>query len=88
MGNRINTIMQAAFFTSWPTSSPTEEADPIHEGVAKKTYGKKGDDGRQEELDAIDTRGAPADLKVNVPASWKDGPTRPPALLQPATVRR
>ena len=42
MGNRINTIMQAAFF-KLADIIPYEKADEYMKAYAKKTYGKKGD---------------------------------------------
>ena len=53
MGNRINTIMQAAFF-KLADVIPYEQADEYMKAYAKKTYGKKGDAVVQKNWDAID----------------------------------
>ena len=68
MGNRINTIMQAAFF-KLANIIPYEDADKYMKAYAKKTYGKKGDAVVQKNWDAIDI--AISGLKeVPVPAEW------------------
>lgn len=70
MGNRINTIMQAAFF-KLADVIPYEEADKYMKEYAKKTYGKKGDAVVQKNWDAIDI--AISGLKkVEVPKAWLD----------------
>ena len=43
MGNRINTIMQAAFF-KLANVIPADEAIDYMKAAAKKSYGKKGDE--------------------------------------------
>ena len=53
MGNRINTIMQAAFFKLADVIS-YEDADEYMKAAVKKTYGKKGDDVVKKNCDAID----------------------------------
>ena len=53
MGNRINTIMQAAFF-KLADVIPYEQADEYMKAYAKKTYGKKGDAVVQKNWAAID----------------------------------
>ena len=53
MGNRINTIMQAAFF-KLAEVIPYEKADEYMKAYAKKTYGKKGDAIVKKNWDAID----------------------------------
>ena len=68
MGNRINTIMQAAFF-KLADIIPYADADQYMKAYAKKTYGKKGDAVVQKNWDAIDI--AISGLKeVTVPAEW------------------
>ena len=68
MGNRINTIMQAAFF-KLADVIPYDDADKYMKAYAKKTYGKKGDAIVQKNWDAIDI--AISGLKeVKVPAAW------------------
>ncbi len=68
MGNRINTIMQAAFF-KLAEVIPYADAEKYMKAYAKKTYGKKGDAVVQQNWDAIDI--AISGLKeVPVPAAW------------------
>ena len=73
MGNRINTIMQAAFF-KLAQVIPYEKADEYMKAYAKKTYGKKGDAIVQKNYDAIDI--AISGLKeITVPAEWANATT-------------
>ncbi len=73
MGNRINTIMQAAFF-KLADVIPYEKADEYMKAYAKKTYGKKGDAVVQKNWDAIDI--AISGLhEVKVPADWANATT-------------
>ena len=68
MGNRINTIMQAAFF-KLAEIIPYAQADEYMKAYAKKTYGKKGDEVVKKNWDAIDI--AISGLQeVKVPAAW------------------
>ena len=70
MGNRINTIMQAAFF-KLADVIPYEKADEYMKAYAKKAYGKKGDAVVQKNWDAIDI--AISGLQeIKVPAEWAD----------------
>ena len=73
MGNRINTIMQAAFF-KLANIIPYDQADEYMKAYAKKTYGKKGDEVVKKNWDAIDI--AISGLtEVKVPAEWADATT-------------
>ena len=73
MGNRINTIMQAAFF-KLAEVIPYEKADEYMKAYAKKTYGKKGDAIVKKNWDAIDI--AISGLQeVKVPAEWASATT-------------
>ena len=73
MGNRINTIMQAAFF-KLAEVIPYEKADEYMKAYAKKTYGKKGDAIVKKNWDAIDI--AISGLQeVKVPAEWANATT-------------
>ena len=73
MGNRINTIMQAAFF-KLADVIPYEQADEYMKAYAKKTYGKKGDAVVQKNWDAIDI--AISGLQeVKVPEAWATATT-------------
>ena len=83
MGNRINTIMQAAFF-KLADVIPYEDADRYMKEYAKKTYGKKGDAIVQKNWDAIDI--AISGLKeVKVPAEWANATTGAEAIKVKAT---
>ena len=70
LGNRINMIMQGAFFK---LSKVLPEDIYLTElkNVVKKLYGKKGDKVVTMNHDAID-QGISAIHKVNIPNSWKD----------------
>ncbi len=68
MGNRINTIMQAAFF-KLAEVIPYAEADSYMKAYAKKTYGKKGDAIVQKNYEAIDVAISGL-VEVKVPAEW------------------
>ncbi len=73
MGNRINTIMQAAFF-KLAEVIPYDKADEYMKAYAKKTYGKKGDAIVKKNWDAIDI--AISGLKeIQVPAEWANATT-------------
>ena len=75
MGNRINTIMQAAFF-KLAEVIPYEQADEYMKAYAKKTYGKKGDAIVKKNWDAIDIAiSGLVEIKVPQPS----GPMPPPA---------
>ena len=73
MGNRINTIMQAAFF-KLADVIPYEKADEYMKAYAKKTYGKKGDAVVQKNWDAIDIAISGLN-EVKVPAEWANATT-------------
>ena len=70
LGNRINTIMQAAFF-KLTNVIPYEKAIEYMKDAIKKTYGKKGDDIVNMNYAAVD-RGGDEIIQVEVPDEWKD----------------
>ncbi|MEG1134625.1 MAG: pyruvate:ferredoxin (flavodoxin) oxidoreductase [Cellulosilyticaceae bacterium] len=70
MGNRINMIMQGAFF-KLANIIPIEEAVKYLKEAALKAYGKKGEKVIQMNYEAID-KGVAAAIKVEVPTSWID----------------
>ncbi len=73
MGNRINTIMQAAFF-KLANVIPYDDAEKYMKEYAKMTYGRKGDAIVKKNWDAIDI--AISGLKkVEVPAEWANATT-------------
>jgi len=69
LGNRINMVLQAAFF-NLANIIPIEEAVGYMKDAVKKTYGAKGDNIVKLNCDAIDM-GVSSAIKVNVPESWK-----------------
>ena len=73
MGNRINTIMQAAFF-KLAEVIPYEQADEYMKAYAKKTYGKKGDAIVKKNWDAIDIAISGL-VEIPVPAEWANATT-------------
>ena len=70
LGNRINTVLQSAFF-KLADIIPAEDAIRYMKEAATASYSKKGDAIVKMNHDAIDA-GADAIVKVDVPASWKD----------------
>jgi len=70
LGNRINTVLQSAFF-KLADIIPADDAIRYMKEAATASYSKKGDAIVKMNHDAIDA-GADAIVKVEVPASWKD----------------
>ncbi|MHB8073448.1 pyruvate:ferredoxin (flavodoxin) oxidoreductase [Desulfosporosinus fructosivorans] len=70
LGNRINMIMQAAFF-KLANVIPVQEAVDYLKASVVKTYGKKGQSIVDMNVAAIDL-GVSSLIKVEVPASWGD----------------
>jgi len=70
LGNRINMIMQAAFF-KLANVIPVEDAVRYLKDSVEKMYGKKGQKIVDMNKAAID-RGIQDLVKVNVPAAWAD----------------
>ncbi len=85
LGNRINTILQSAFF-KLANIIPEEDAIRLMKEAAKKSYGKKGDDIVNMNYAAIDA-GAQKIVKVEVPESWKNCEDEPlgESIENPAT---
>jgi len=69
LGNRINMIMQSAFF-KLADVIPLEKAVEYLKGEIYKTYGKKGDAVVNMNYAAVE-RGISSYTRVNVPDSWK-----------------
>ncbi len=67
LGGRVNTVMQTAFFLISGVMDRDEAIDLIKESI-RKTYGKKGDDVVQMNLNAVDKVNE-ALVQVDVPAS-------------------
>ena len=72
LGNRINTVLQSAFF-KLTELIPAEKVIQLMKDAATASYSKKGDDIVKMNHDAIDA-GANAVIKVDVPESWKNAP--------------
>jgi len=70
LGNRINMVMQAAFF-KLANIIPVEEALKYLKDSINKMYGKKGQTIVDMNIKAVD-RSIEALVKVDVPSSWKD----------------
>jgi len=70
LGNRINMVMQAAFF-KLANIIPVEEALKYLKDFINKMYGKKGQTIVDMNIKAVD-RSIEALVKVDVPSSWKD----------------
>ena len=70
LGNRINTVLQSAFF-KLSGIIPEEDAIQYMKDAATKSYSKKGDHIVKMNHDAIDA-GAKAIVEVPVPAEWAD----------------
>jgi pyruvate-ferredoxin/flavodoxin oxidoreductase len=75
LGNRINMVMQAAFF-KLANIIPIEDAVKHMKKAVYDTYGKKGDKIINMNLLAID-KGIEGINKVEVPASWADAVDTP-----------
>lgn len=72
LGQRTNTIMQAAFF-KLADIIPFEEAQGYMKDYAKKSYAKKGDEIVQMNYNAID-RGAEGLVEIPVDPAWENLP--------------
>ncbi|MBQ1435020.1 MAG: pyruvate:ferredoxin (flavodoxin) oxidoreductase [Clostridia bacterium] len=76
LGNRINMVLQAAFF-KLANIIPIDDAVKYMKAAVEKTYGAKGDKVVKMNCDAID-RGVSSAKKVNVPESWKNAKAEAP----------
>ena len=83
MGNRTNTIMQAAFF-KLAQVIPYEKADEYMKAAAKKSYAKKGDAVVKKNWDAIDAAIGGL-VEIPVPAEWANATTGAVAAKVEAT---
>ena len=68
MGNRINTILQSAFF-KLANIIPFEDALKYMKAAAEASYAKKGQDVVEKNWNAIDA-GHQKVVKIDVPAAW------------------
>ncbi|PYG87807.1 pyruvate-ferredoxin/flavodoxin oxidoreductase [Ruminiclostridium sufflavum DSM 19573] len=86
LGNRINMIMQAAFF-KLANIIPIDEATKYLKEAVVKAYGKKGESVVNTNYQAID-KGFEAVVKINVPESWKTAVDEPiPDIDEPAFIK-
>ena len=87
LGNRINMIMQAAFF-KLANVIPLDDAVKYMKEAIKKTYGKKGDKIVNMNYEAVD-KGIGALQKIAIPASWKNAEDGAPAAAKelPAFIK-
>ena len=69
LGNRTNTVLQAAFF-NLAGIMPIEEAVGYMKGAIVKSYSKKGQKIVDMNCNAVD-KGVSAAVKIDVPESWK-----------------
>ena len=70
LGNRINMIMQSAFF-KLSKVIPLEDAIKYNKDAIDKTYGKKGKNIVDMNYKAVDA-GMDGSVKIEIPASWKN----------------
>ena len=75
LGNRINMIMQSAFFALTKVI-PVEDAEKYLKKSIEKTYGKKGENVVKMNWAAVDA-GLTGFHQVKVPASWKTAEDKP-----------
>ena len=86
LGNRINMIMQSAFF-KLANIIPEDEATEYLKASISKTYGKKGEKVVNMNYEAVE-QGKNALVKINVPESWKsaidnnDGNNKEPDFIK------
>jgi len=86
LGNRINMIMQAAFF-KLANIIPLEDATKYLKQAVVKAYGSKGENVVNTNYQAID-KGFEAVVKVNVPDSWKNAVDEAiPAVDEPDFIK-
>ncbi|AUS95896.1 pyruvate:ferredoxin (flavodoxin) oxidoreductase [Clostridium thermosuccinogenes] len=87
LGNRINMIMQAAFF-KLANVIPIEDAVKYLKNSIEEVYGKKGEKIVEMNKAAVD-RGISSLIKVNVPESWANAEDdMPPAKEEPDFVKK
>ncbi|HEX9061622.1 MAG TPA: pyruvate:ferredoxin (flavodoxin) oxidoreductase, partial [Clostridia bacterium] len=87
LGNRINMIMQSAFF-KLANIIPVEDAVKYLKKSIEKAYGKKGQKIVEMNNSAVD-RGLDALIKVNVPENWRNVPDEElPVKDEPLFVKK
>ena len=78
LGNKMNAILQAAFF-KLSDILPIDKATEYMKEAVRDTYGRKGDKIVNMNLDAIDA-GLEQITKIDVPASWSNPDADKPAV--------
>ncbi len=87
LGNRINMVMQSAFF-KLANIIPVEDAVKYLKKSIEKIYGKKGQKIVEMNNSAVD-KGLDALIKVNVPDAWRNVPDEElPVKDEPLFVKR
>ncbi len=71
LGERINTIMQSAFFALNEQIIPYERAKELMKEYAKKAYGRKGEEIVEKNYQAIES-GQEGLIEIDVKPEWKD----------------
>ena len=67
---RTNTILQSAFFRVNPQIMPYDKAIEYMKYMAKKSFGRKGEEVVQMNYNAIDAAAGDNLIKIEVPATW------------------
>ncbi|MCQ4725903.1 pyruvate:ferredoxin (flavodoxin) oxidoreductase [Anaerotignum faecicola] len=70
LGNRVNSVLQAAFF-KLANIIPIDEAVNYMKEAIKKSYGKKGENVLNMNFEAVD-KGVDGAVKFEIPAEWAD----------------
>lgn len=86
MGNRINTILQSAFF-HLAKIIPIEDAIKYMKDAATKSYSSKGEEVVKKNHDAIDA-GLKEVHKIEIPASWASAPDSPMGVANVTSDRK
>ncbi|NLK37155.1 MAG: pyruvate:ferredoxin (flavodoxin) oxidoreductase [Epulopiscium sp.] len=83
LGNRINTVLQAAFF-KLANIIPIEEAVGYMKAAITKSYGKKGDTILNMNYAAVD-KGVEGIVEIQVPAAWANAVDTATKASRPVT---
>ncbi len=70
LGNRVNSVLQAAFF-KLANIIPIDEAVDYMKEAIKKSYGKKGENVLNMNFNAVD-KGIDGAVKIEIPSEWAD----------------
>lgn len=86
LGNKVSTILQAAFF-NLSQIIPGDKALDLMKKAATKSFSKKGDEIVKMNHAAID-KGFSAAKKINIPASWENSVDEPTVALVDTTDKQ